>query len=458
MAISYRKYRLSYDLFIVAVSISTVLLFNRHPLHAQFSSLEIGSTPNPIGSGARAMGKANAFIAVADDATAASWNPGGLTQLERPEFSFAIEAFQHRESINSRDHPESETSDTLNLEDFNYASLVFPFFYKTNMVFSLNYLKLYRFDKVFETPIQFTTQNNVSFEWVTEFDQAGSFSVLAPAFAIDITYNLSIGIACNIWNHALTDSSAFDKRQEAMARMSGPDPIDPNRTRTGDFNGIIDEGFEIEEGYSIILGGLYRVNEFWTIAGVLKPAYSLDIDHKTSISSVQTGDFAVPPSFSRAKENAELDFPWIIGAGISWRPRDPFTVSMDVTWTDWSDYVFSENGFRTNPVSARPTNVEKVEDTFTVRLGSEYVVIRENHLVPLRFGVGYDPSPAVNGSDDFFTLNIGTGLQLYNRFNIDVAYEFRWGNNVNASTVPDIINGTQDVRQHRVLASLIYYF
>jgi len=39
------------------------------------------------GSGARAAGMANAFIAVSDDGTAASWNPAGLGQLRKPELS-----------------------------------------------------------------------------------------------------------------------------------------------------------------------------------------------------------------------------------------------------------------------------------------------------------------------------------------------------------------------------------
>ncbi len=39
------------------------------------------------GSGARALGMAGAFTAIADDATAASWNPAGLCVLERPEAS-----------------------------------------------------------------------------------------------------------------------------------------------------------------------------------------------------------------------------------------------------------------------------------------------------------------------------------------------------------------------------------
>ena len=40
------------------------------------------------GAGARAMGLGGAFIAVADDATAVSFNPAGLAQLLKPEVSF----------------------------------------------------------------------------------------------------------------------------------------------------------------------------------------------------------------------------------------------------------------------------------------------------------------------------------------------------------------------------------
>ncbi len=42
---------------------------------------------NISGAGARAKGMGGAFIGVADDATAVSWNPAGLAQLDRPEAS-----------------------------------------------------------------------------------------------------------------------------------------------------------------------------------------------------------------------------------------------------------------------------------------------------------------------------------------------------------------------------------
>lgn len=69
------------------------------------AGVEFTSSPNPVGSGARAIGMGGAFIAVADDATAASWNPGGLVQLERPELSVVDEGCYRLENNNFADFP-----------------------------------------------------------------------------------------------------------------------------------------------------------------------------------------------------------------------------------------------------------------------------------------------------------------------------------------------------------------
>jgi hypothetical protein len=57
------------------------------------ASAQIGIVFNRPGSGARAAGMANAFIAVSDDGTAASWNPAGLGQLRKPELSVVSSTF-----------------------------------------------------------------------------------------------------------------------------------------------------------------------------------------------------------------------------------------------------------------------------------------------------------------------------------------------------------------------------
>lgn len=56
---------------------------------------QLGVSLNRAGSGARAAGMANAFVAVSDDGTAASWNPAGLAQLRKPEFSLVYEVNGH---------------------------------------------------------------------------------------------------------------------------------------------------------------------------------------------------------------------------------------------------------------------------------------------------------------------------------------------------------------------------
>ena len=53
-------------------------------------SEQLRSTFTLVGSGARAAGMGGAFTAVADDATAASFNPAGLAQLVISEASLVF--------------------------------------------------------------------------------------------------------------------------------------------------------------------------------------------------------------------------------------------------------------------------------------------------------------------------------------------------------------------------------
>ena len=63
---------------------------------AAVSNPNLGSSPIPVGAGPRALGMGGAFSAVADDATAATWNPGGMTQLERPEIGLSLGGYYRR--------------------------------------------------------------------------------------------------------------------------------------------------------------------------------------------------------------------------------------------------------------------------------------------------------------------------------------------------------------------------
>src|SRR5919109_5373764 len=107
-------------------------------------TLNFATSPAPVGSGARAAGKAFAFIAVADDATAASWNPGALTQIERPEAALMgsyFLRFEHQDVMQPDTVLEHQRLDAF---DLNYLGVVYPFvFLQRNVVVSLNFQRLF---------------------------------------------------------------------------------------------------------------------------------------------------------------------------------------------------------------------------------------------------------------------------------------------------------------------------
>jgi hypothetical protein len=85
-----------------------------------------------------------------------------------------------------------------------------------------------------------------------------------------------------------------------------------------------------------------------------------------------------------------------------------------------------------------------------VRLGAEYLWIRQKVVIPFRTGFFYDPEPGEGSSDNFFGFSLGSGIAV-NRVLFDMAYTFRTG------TVHSTATDTA-VYQHTILASVIYHF
>jgi len=56
----------------------------------------------------------------------------------------------------------------------------------------------------------------------------------------------------------------------------------------------------------------------------------------------------------------------------------------------------------------------------------------------------------------FFGVSLGSGI-AYDRFVFDLAYQFRFGNNVGDSILKEL-DFSQDVREHTVYASVIIHF
>jgi len=157
----------------------------------------------PVGSGARAMGIGGAFIAIADDATAASWNPGGLIQLKRPQISFVGNLFIRQDQSSFDTYPEASITHKISRTHVNYFSLACPiYFLKRNMIFSLNYQHLYDMNLQYNRTWRYQEiQNSATVDVSTKWDylKKGGLDALSPALAIEITPSLAIGLTMNYW-------------------------------------------------------------------------------------------------------------------------------------------------------------------------------------------------------------------------------------------------------------------
>lgn len=97
-----------------------------NPTPSVFVPPSFFSVPLPVGSGARAFG-IGAFTAVADDATAASWNPAGLTILERPEISAVYRFASTKWDYRGGDDSLKPRNVRVQSDGLNFGSVVVPF-------------------------------------------------------------------------------------------------------------------------------------------------------------------------------------------------------------------------------------------------------------------------------------------------------------------------------------------
>lgn len=242
--------------------------------------VEFGFSPNPTGSGAQALGMGNAFVAYANDATAASWNPAGLLRMETMEASLALDAMRWRGHQDGAAHPEVDDAESFDFTDLNYASFILPVAVQSGdelslesfrMAFSLSYLKQYNFKMRRNFGFE-TTQGNFTYDLLYDFDQGGTFTTLSPAIASEITGRLSVGLALNIWNDEVTHASSFTADSESAGTFEFDADLDGNPELTGPFTASEWDRYTVEDGYSFTLGALYLIpGDKWQAGLVCKP-------------------------------------------------------------------------------------------------------------------------------------------------------------------------------------------
>lgn len=450
----------------------------------------IPPTPVPVGSGARAAGMSNAFIAIADDAAAASWNPAGLVQLERPEFSIVGSLGRLRDRFDSTGHPEFDGAHTIDGADLNFLSFASPLPFtilNRNSTVSLSYQRKFDFDRSFNSTLingtiaPLTPPLAIVQSTRLDFDQRGSLSAISPAFAIELTQNLSLGIAVNFWRSSFLSENGWeqDTRSHALTTLGNGAILSVGHSR---------ERYDEFSGENVTAGLLWRLNPRWTVGLRYDSAFTATADYTAYDFEARINPFVAGFSpllntdYQSERRRIHLPATWAVG--VAFRPNDRLTLALDVSRTDWNDFFARDNrGNRFSMVDganlADYLRRTDFDPTYTIRLGAEYVFIPREpgvdlpRLWTIRAGLSYEEEPASNRStradrdyfragdgepDRFYGASLGLGLLLGQRVNLDLAYQIRYGPGVNRDLNPGVSGFDGDEIRQGILLSTVIYF
>jgi long-subunit fatty acid transport protein len=397
------------------------------------------------GSGARALGMGGAFIARPDDASAATWNPAGLSYLRRPEVSAA--------GIRSLMSSRAVSSDSAQTYDDELHSIN-PDFLAAAYPLSLGEVTGAA-QISFQRVIPFAGRRDItrgSEGAQIQLDTSGGFDVFAAGLGVQLSRKVRVGGTVNRWTNGYSVTLERTLFRPAVRR---------SKLELSGFN--FNLGVIVSPWDDLNIGFVGKTP--FTGAATLDRS-RVDFPQR-STSPNQLADGSVTSSTNAAfRDDVRLHLPGAVGMGASWRAATSLTLSLDVTRTFWSHSTI-ENFFEIAPsgppqVFARapfPTlQGPDQTDTQQIRAGVEYVLVGSRLKWPLRVGYINDRQyfQAAGGAPHFNAVTLGTGV-LAGHFLFDVAYVYEHGRYSEAD-----VFGQPGLRwttnSHRFFGSLIYRF
>ena len=226
---------------------------------------------NFIGAGARARAMGGAFIGVADDATAASWNPAGLTRLEKAEASVVGIYTTASYSLNDE---KVEGMDQKH-GNLNFLSLALPVLVsETNLVAAVTAQRV----------IDLYSSSESAYN---SYENKGGVDAISPAVGLQLGSQISVGATFNIF------TGKYD--QEETYKLT-------NETETYT---------EKYSGSNVNIGVLLDLQKF-RIGGVYKTPW----------------DMTCKPEDSE-EEEYDISMPVMWGVGLAWEATDKLLLAAD---------------------------------------------------------------------------------------------------------------------------------
>lgn len=382
--------------------------------------------------GARSMGFGGAFVALADDATAAFANPAGLVQLVRPEVSIEGRHWRHSTPFTVGGRVEGrptgrgvDTSAGLRMarsketvNGLSFLSLAYP---KGRWSVAIFRHQLADFEFRGETQGLFGGGTDCC--QTRFFDQRFRTSVDLASYGVSGGYRVgeTLALGFGVTHHHLSLSSE--------ATMFLPDDDLPEgflgRTSYLPERSLVTER-HLSDSSDWALGGgfLWWLSNRWTVGGVYRQGPDIEIGVERLAG--QSGGLGVPPGAVIARfSGVDLELPDMAGLGLTYRaPDDRLTVTFQWDRIDYSSIVESLR-----------LEDRAVDDANELHVGGEYVFPGSTPIVAVRLGAWLDPDHQVRATNDspferallpagksqmHFAFGVGVALR---RFQVDVGVD-----------------------------------
>ena len=372
-------------LFIAFISLLVSGVVVAQDLPSQGPPILQFSFSNP---GARSLGFGGAFVALADDATAAFANPAGLIQITRPEVSIEGRSWGYSTPFTQRGRLEGEPSgigvdvvaglrngtSSDDLSGLSFLSVVYP---GKNWSIAFYRHQLADFEFLSQTqglfgPGRFFERRVKTDLEVVNFGLAGAFRVSDA---------LSVGLAAVYFEADLESvNEPFVPDADESLGVFAPTSYLPERR-------VASVAYRLHDtSWGLNAGLLWTVSPRWRLGGFYRQSPRFELQ-AVATAGPAGSFFGLPPAGTVFDDlTSPVALPGVYGLGWAFRTDDgSLTVAFEWDRIEYSTILDS--------LDQRELESDNIvfEDGDELHLGAEYVFSRSKLIAAARLGVWLDP-------------------------------------------------------------------
>ncbi len=339
------------------------------------------------------MGFGGAFVALADDATAAFANPAGLVQITSPEISLEGRRWSYSTPFTERGRVEGEPTgigvdvvaglragtSSDDLTGVSFLSFVYP---RKNLSVAFYRHQLADFDSLTQTQGLFTGDSTTCCRFIEQRVRTDLEVVsygLSGAYRLTDTLNLGLSLVYFqgdvdvLWEFFLPDD-------DNILQIFAPTSYLPERMAVQSLLHIDNSDFGMTAGF------LWTPSPRWRLGGFYRQGPGFELHGE--IRSGPSGSFFNLPAAGSLLEqsNSPSAFPNVYGLGFAVRSEDErLTLAFE-----WNRVEYSTILDHLDPEDFDTDDLE-LNDGHEFHFGGEYVFLRSTPVVAARLGVWFDP-------------------------------------------------------------------